>query len=178
MGNRNKVPVKGIGTYRLVLDTGHYLDLFQTLYVPTFSRNLVSLPKLDVAGFVFKFGSGSFSLFKNSKLIDSGILCDGLYKFKLDNVFVETLMTLKYALIVLKENKQSILRKEPQEAHSFLKLYTLTYVDLLMLHLLVERNILLPLLMIFHVMVTSIYCMTNLNLLMHLKYILKRLRGN
>ena len=61
MGNRNKVPVKGIGTYRLVLDTGHYLDLFQTLYVPTFSRNLVSLPKLDVAGFVFKFGSGSQS---------------------------------------------------------------------------------------------------------------------
>ena len=226
MGNRNKVPVKGIGTYRLVLDTEHYLDLFQTLYVPTFSRNLVSLPKLDVAGFVFKFGSGSFSLFKNSKLIGSGILCDGLYKFKLDNVFTETLMTLhhnggikcslvdensaylwhkrlghiskermqrlikmkffqtwilltlKYALIVLKENKQSILRNEPQEEHSFLKLYTLTYVDLLMLHLLVERNILLPLLMIFHVMVTSIYCMTNLNLLMHLKYILKRLRGN
>ena len=94
MGNRNKVPVKGIGTYRLVLDTRHYLDLFQTLYVPTFSRNLVSLPKLDVAGFVFKFGSGSFSLFKNSKLIGSGILCDGLYKFKLDNVFAETLMTL------------------------------------------------------------------------------------
>ena len=96
MGNRNKVPVKGIGTYRLVLDTGHYLDLFKTLYVPTFSRNLVSLPKLDVAGFVFKFGSGSFSLFKNSKLIGSGILCDGLYKFKLDNVFAETLMTLHH----------------------------------------------------------------------------------
>ena len=96
MANRNKVLVKGIGTYRLVLDTGHYLDLFQTLYVPTFSRNLVSLPKLDVAGFVFKFGSGSFSLFKNSKLIGSGILCDGLYKFKLDNVFSETLMTLHH----------------------------------------------------------------------------------
>ena len=96
MGNRNKVPVKGIGTYHLVLDTGHYLDLFQTLYVPTFSRNLVSLPKLDVAGFVFKFGSGSFSLFKNSKLIGSGILCDGLYKFKLDNIFAETLMTLHH----------------------------------------------------------------------------------
>ena len=96
MGNRNKVPVKGIGTYCLVLDTGHYLDLFQTLYVPTFFRNLVSLPKLDVAGFVFKFGSGSFSLFKNSKLIGSGILCDGLYKFKLDNVFAETLMTLHH----------------------------------------------------------------------------------
>ena len=96
MGNRNKVPVKGIGTYRLVLDTGHYLDLFQTLYVPTFSCNLVSLPKLDVAGFVFKFGSGSFSLFKNSKLIGSGTLCDGLYEFKLDNVFAETLMTLHH----------------------------------------------------------------------------------
>ena len=72
------------------------MDLFQTLYVPTFSRNLVSLPKLDVAGFVFKFGSGSFSLFKISKVIGSGVLCDGLYKFKLDNVFAETLMTLHH----------------------------------------------------------------------------------
>ena len=33
---------------------------------------------------------------KNSKLIGSGILCDGLYKFKLDNVFAETLMTLHH----------------------------------------------------------------------------------
>ena len=63
IGNGNKVPIKGIRMYHLVLDIGHYLDLFQTLYVPTFSHNLVSLAKLNVVGFVFKFGFGSFSIF-------------------------------------------------------------------------------------------------------------------
>ena len=96
MGNRNKASIKGIGTYHLILDTGHYLDLFQTLYVPTFFHNLVSLPKLDVAGFTFKFGYGTINLYKNKNLIGSGILCDGLYKLKLDNIFVETLMTLHH----------------------------------------------------------------------------------
>jgi hypothetical protein len=41
MGNRVKAPVEAIGTYRLILDTGNHLDLFETLYVPSVSRNLV-----------------------------------------------------------------------------------------------------------------------------------------
>ena len=94
MGNRNKVLVEGISTYHLILEIGHYLDLFQTLYVPTCSHNSVSLSKLDVSGFSFKFGFESFSLYKDNKLYGLGILCDGLYMFKLDDVFVETLMTL------------------------------------------------------------------------------------
>ena len=64
MGNRVKAPVEAIGTYHLFFDTGHHLDLFQTLYVPTVSRNLVSLSKLDTVGYSFKFGNGCFSLFK------------------------------------------------------------------------------------------------------------------
>ena len=35
MGNGVKVLVVAIGTFRLFLDTGCYLDLFQTLYVPS-----------------------------------------------------------------------------------------------------------------------------------------------
>ena len=50
MGNRVKVPVEAVGTYRLILDTEFHLDLFDTFYVPNISRNLVSLSKLDVAG--------------------------------------------------------------------------------------------------------------------------------
>ncbi|KAI0524826.1 hypothetical protein KFK09_004214 [Dendrobium nobile] len=96
MGNRVKAQVEAIGTYRLILDTGHHLDLFQTLYVHSVSRNLVSLSKLDTAGFCFKFGSGCFSLFKCNQLIGSGMLCDGLYKLKLDNLFSETLLTLHH----------------------------------------------------------------------------------
>ena len=96
MGNRVKAPVEAIGTYRLILDTGHHLDLFQTLYVPSVSRNLVSLSKLDTIGYTFKFGNGCFSLFKNNYLISSGVLYDGLYKLNLDNLFAETLLTLHH----------------------------------------------------------------------------------
>lgn len=92
MGNRMKAPIEGIGTYRLVLDTGYHLDLPQTLYVPSITRNLVSLPKLDVLGFVIRFGDRCFSLFKNNVIVGSGILIDGLYKLKLDNVFAESLL--------------------------------------------------------------------------------------
>uniref|UniRef100_A0A151UGM4 Retrovirus-related Pol polyprotein from transposon TNT 1-94-like beta-barrel domain-containing protein n=1 Tax=Cajanus cajan TaxID=3821 RepID=A0A151UGM4_CAJCA len=41
MGNRVKVPVEAVGTYRLIFNTGHHLDLLETLYVPSLSRNLV-----------------------------------------------------------------------------------------------------------------------------------------
>ncbi|KAA0031640.1 Retrovirus-related Pol polyprotein from transposon TNT 1-94 [Cucumis melo var. makuwa] len=49
MGNRVKVPVEAVGTYRLTLDTGHHLDLYGTFYVPSISRNLISLSKLDTS---------------------------------------------------------------------------------------------------------------------------------
>ncbi|KAH0644888.1 hypothetical protein KY284_032772 [Solanum tuberosum] len=49
MGNRMKAQIEGIRTYRLILETGHHLDLLQTLYVPSVSRNLISLSRLDVS---------------------------------------------------------------------------------------------------------------------------------
>ena len=52
---------------------------------------LVSLSKLDVSGFFFKFGHGCFSLCKNNFIIGSRILIDGLYKLKLDDNFVEVI---------------------------------------------------------------------------------------
>ncbi|KAA0039623.1 Retrovirus-related Pol polyprotein from transposon TNT 1-94 [Cucumis melo var. makuwa] len=51
MGNIVKVSVEAVGTYNLTLDTGHHLDLFDTFYVPSMSRNLISLSKLDTSEF-------------------------------------------------------------------------------------------------------------------------------
>jgi len=93
MGNREKVPVEAVGTYRLILDTGFYLDLMDTFYVPSISKNLVSLSKLDVVGYSFKFGNGCFSLYQRTYLIGFGTLFDGLYRLNLDNLYAETLMT-------------------------------------------------------------------------------------
>ena len=96
MGNRVKVPVEAVETYHLILDTGFYLDLFDTFYVPSISRNLVSLSKLDVAIYSFRFGNGCFSLYKCTCMIGSGTLYDGLYKLNLDNLYAKNLMTLHH----------------------------------------------------------------------------------
>lgn len=96
MGNRVKAPVQAIKTYHLVLDNGRHLDLFETYYVPSVSKNVVSLSKLDKTGYSFNFGKGCFILSTHNHLIGYGILCDGLYKLNLDNLFVETLLTLQH----------------------------------------------------------------------------------
>jgi len=49
--------VEAVGTYRLILDIGFHLDLFDTFYVP-------SISKLDVVGYSFKFRNGCFNLYK------------------------------------------------------------------------------------------------------------------
>ncbi|KAJ0102106.1 hypothetical protein Patl1_04772 [Pistacia atlantica] len=77
MGNRIKALVKGMGTYCLILNTDHNLDLLETLYVPSISCNLVSLSKLDISGFIIRFGERCFSLYKNTIFIGSGILSEG-----------------------------------------------------------------------------------------------------
>ena len=46
------IRVKAVETYHLILDIRHHLDLLETLYVFSLSRNLVSLSKLDVKGYV------------------------------------------------------------------------------------------------------------------------------
>ena len=68
MGNEVKAPVETIETYFLKRNTGHHLDLLETPYVPSLSRNLVSLSKFDVTGYSFNFGNGYFNLFKHNHL--------------------------------------------------------------------------------------------------------------
>ena len=101
MENRVKFPVEAVGTYRLTLDIGHHLDLSYTFYVPSISRNLIFLFKLNTSGYYFKYGNECFSLFKQNIFIGSSILCDGLYKLKLDNFFAESLLTLELNVVKL-----------------------------------------------------------------------------
>ena len=80
MGNRVKVLMEVAETYRSILDIGHYLNLLETLYVPSLSRNLIALSKLDVNKYSFNFGNGFFSIMKHNHLIGTSNLCNGLYK--------------------------------------------------------------------------------------------------
>ena len=96
VGNKVKVPMVVTKTFSLFLDTDCYLDLFQTLYVPFISRNLVSMSKLDLEGYSFSFRNKRLSLFKNSSFVRFGSLCDGFYKLNLNSHFVESLLTLHH----------------------------------------------------------------------------------
>ena len=49
-----KAQVEGIGTYRLIFDTGYRLDLEKCLYVPECAINLISVSRLDILGFDFR----------------------------------------------------------------------------------------------------------------------------
>ena len=81
------VKVETIGTYRLLLHSGILLDLPNTCYVPNFSRNLISLSRLDLDGYKFQFGDQTFSMSKNNSFVSGGFLVDGLYKINLDPIF-------------------------------------------------------------------------------------------
>ena len=93
-GNGMRSHVEAVGTFRLVLETNFVLDLENTLYVPSFSKNLISVSKLVPLGFEFSFVGLDFRLFKNSSLVGCGTLVDGLYKLNLDPVFEHSLLTL------------------------------------------------------------------------------------
>ena len=79
VGDGNKVPVEAIGTFRLLLKTGVYLDLIETFVAPSFRRNLVSVSSLDKFGYSCSFGNNKISLFHNSNFIGTGSLIDNLY---------------------------------------------------------------------------------------------------
>ena len=77
--------VEAIGTCSLVLSSGFILELEKTFYVPSFSRNLISISRLVSLGFSFNFSDSGFSLSNKSKVIGYGTLFDGLFHIQLQN---------------------------------------------------------------------------------------------
>ncbi|KAD2804767.1 hypothetical protein E3N88_38144 [Mikania micrantha] len=61
VGNGSEAEVEAAGTLSLVLEGGFILNLSETLYVPTITRNLISCPKLDRDGYVVTFGNGKMT---------------------------------------------------------------------------------------------------------------------
>lgn len=80
IGNILKAKVKVIGTYSQHLETNYQMDLMDIFYIPSISRNLVSLTKLDVAGHCYSSDCGKINLYFNLVFISSDILCDGVLK--------------------------------------------------------------------------------------------------
>ena len=93
VGDGKKVEVEAIGTFRLLLKSGCYLDLNETYVVPSFRRNLVSISILDKFGYTCSFGNNKFSIFQNSNLVGTGSLSyvDNLYMLDTVASYHETL---------------------------------------------------------------------------------------
>ena len=84
-GSKMSSRVEAIGTCILVLSCGFILELEKTFYVPSFSRNLISISRLLPLGFSFNFTDSGFSLSNKSKVIGYGALFDGLFHIQLHN---------------------------------------------------------------------------------------------
>ena len=82
-----------IDTLRLILDIGFIMDLVDTAYVPVYTRNLISVPKIDSYGSELKFGNNGVSLFFNSCLVGFGSLHGNLYSLKLDCKYLHSLLS-------------------------------------------------------------------------------------
>ena len=83
--------MEAIGTFRLQLKTGFYLDLYETFVVPSFRRNLISISSLDKFGFSCSFGNNKVSLYQNSNMVSSGSLIDNLYMLDVVSSYNEML---------------------------------------------------------------------------------------
>ena len=84
-GNKMGSHVEAIGTCILTLSSGFVLKLERIFYVPSFSRNLISVSRLVPFGYSFNFKDTSFRLLYKSDCVGNGILSYGLYRILLQN---------------------------------------------------------------------------------------------
>ena len=61
------------------------MELEKAFYVPSFSKNLISISRLVPLGFSFNFADFGFSLSNKSKFIGYGTLFDDLFHIQLQN---------------------------------------------------------------------------------------------
>ncbi|XP_074271145.1 uncharacterized protein LOC141595072 [Silene latifolia] len=139
MGNKDKASVEAIGRFSLELSTGFKLKLEDTLYVPSFGRNLISVSKLDNDGFKLSFGQGCFSMFRDNIFVGSGILENGLYRIYLDKLFSESLCVSHNVSL---HNNVSSKRGRSNESSSFLWHKRLAHISRERISILVKDNIL------------------------------------
>ena len=75
MGDGSRVQVEFLGTVRLQLNTGDFLELFDVVYIPFIRRNLISVSILDRLGYSLLFRIERLSLYHDSRLTGNGSLC-------------------------------------------------------------------------------------------------------
>jgi hypothetical protein len=72
-----RLHVEAVGTYMLVIENGYILDLENTFYVPSFSRNLISISRLVHLSYNFNFISPELIISYNKVDIGFEYLLNG-----------------------------------------------------------------------------------------------------
>ena len=84
--------VEAVGTCRIVLISGFVLGLERTVYIPSFSKNLISVSRLVPFGYSFNFSDPVVKLFYKSDLVGDGGMSDDLFQIYLqDNASYNTM---------------------------------------------------------------------------------------
>ena len=84
VGNRRRVEVKALGSVRLKLEFGFYLELDNVVYVPSMKRKLISISKLVLLGFYFTINKSGFNIFYESSQVGNAFISDGMFQLKLN----------------------------------------------------------------------------------------------
>ena len=97
-GNDTSARVEGIGTFRLLLNTGHFVYLIDTFVVPTFKCNLVFVSTQEKFGYTCTFGNRKVSIKCEDIIISTGSLLKNSNRHLLNivtpsNLILHTSMT-------------------------------------------------------------------------------------
>lgn len=95
VGDRNEKKVEAIGIMMLLLDGGHEMVLKNTLYIPTITRNLISISKCKYDRYGFHFDGDDVIISRFKSVVGFGKLEGDLYKLRLDNEFSDSLLSIK-----------------------------------------------------------------------------------
>ena len=77
------VLVEAMEKFRILLETGVYLDLNETFVAPSFRWSIISIPIFDKSSYFCSLRNNKVSLFHDSKHIGTSSLIDYLYMFAL-----------------------------------------------------------------------------------------------
>ena len=84
LGTEDMIQVELVGTFRLILSSGHVLDLEETFYVPSLRRNLISISRLLPFGYDVNFRDSGCDVNIHGESVGSALLVDDLFRLILD----------------------------------------------------------------------------------------------
>ena len=89
------------------LASGHELYLYDTVYVPSSRRSLVSTSILDRQGYSFWQGSGKIDIYHNSVIVGTANLVNGLYCLNFNTVLESSSVSASDTAVGKKRQKRN-----------------------------------------------------------------------